>query len=187
MRTATISPVRRVADRSERLAEQRPGAFGRSEVCRRKHGEHDRVIATDLDEGHASVDQARDHVGELLIAPGDEDGSVSAEISFQQSIGFLRVASPTGPWPKRQSAPGFLPAPPCQIRTRSRQQLPQSRRAMPALILTVLPVTARGQCPFQTSPFSTLASFVRRAIEGFRRPSWQHRSAVGVRTLSAAP
>ncbi|WP_156932544.1 hypothetical protein [Mesorhizobium sp. LSJC255A00] len=89
MRTATISPVRRVAGSRKRLAEQRPGAFGRSEVRRRKHGEHGRVIATDLDEGHASVDQARDHVGELLTPPGDEDGAVSAEIAFQQSIGFF--------------------------------------------------------------------------------------------------
>src|SRR3954469_21891969 len=102
LRTATISRCDGWPDRSERLAEQRPGAFGRSEVCRRKHGEHDRVVATDLDEGHASVDQARDHVGELLTAPGDEDGAVSAEIAFQQSIGFLRVASPTGPLAQRQ-------------------------------------------------------------------------------------
>jgi len=58
---------------------------------------------------------------------------------------------------------------------------------MPALILTALPVTTRGRCPFQATPFSTLASFAQRAIEGFCRPSWQHRSAVGVRTLSAAP
>jgi len=58
---------------------------------------------------------------------------------------------------------------------------------MPALILTVLPAFARGHRPFQTTPVSTLAGFARRAIEGFRRPSWQHRSAVGVRTLSAAP
>ena len=60
-------------------------------------------------------------------------------------------------------------------------------RAMPALILTVLPVATRGQRPFQTTPISTLAGFAQRAIEGFHRPSWQHRSAVGVRTLSAAP
>jgi hypothetical protein len=43
------------------------------------------------------------------------------------------------------------------------------------------------QRPFQTTPVSALAGFALRAIEGFRRPSWQHRSAVGVRTLSAAP
>jgi hypothetical protein len=38
---------------------------------------------------------------------------------------------------------------------------------MPALMLTVLPATTRGQRPFGTTPVSTLASFVQRAIEGF--------------------
>ena len=33
-------------------------------------------------------------------------------------------------------------------------------------MLTVLPATTRGQRPFGTSPVSTLASFVQRAIEG---------------------
>ncbi|ESY89104.1 hypothetical protein X739_03360 [Mesorhizobium sp. LNHC220B00] len=58
---------------------------------------------------------------------------------------------------------------------------------MPALILTVLPEATREQHPFQTTPVLALAGFALRAIEGFCRPSWQHRSAVGVGTLSAAP
>ena len=55
---------------------------------------------------------------------------------------------------------------------------------MPALILTVLPATTRRQRPFQTTLVLALAGFALRAIEGFCRPSWQHRSAVGVGTLS---
>jgi len=58
---------------------------------------------------------------------------------------------------------------------------------MPALILTVLPATTRRRRPFQTTLVLALAGFALRAIEGFCRPSWQHRSAVGVGTLSAAP
>lgn len=95
------------------------------------------------------------------------------------------------PWSrsKRQSAPGFLPAPPCQITTQSRQQLPQSRRAMPALILTVLPAVAREQRPFQTTPVSTLAglpsapskdlpSFMAASVR--RRRSHAFRGPVGL-------
>ncbi|MER8955960.1 hypothetical protein NKH98_25220 [Mesorhizobium sp. M0833] len=75
--------------RRKRVAEQGACTFGNLDFVVGKHGDHDLVIAADLDEGDALADQARDHVGEHLIAPGDEDRAVGAEIALQQSVGLV--------------------------------------------------------------------------------------------------
>ncbi len=104
--------------------------FGSGHLSARQHRHQDLVIAVDLDEGHAFVDQPRDHIGKSLRRLGDKDGSVGAEGAFPvDAVSYaFRCVSATN-WlaacSKKQSALGFLPAPPCQIRTRSRQQLPK--------------------------------------------------------------
>ena len=130
----------------------------------------------------------------------DRNASVVSVDMFQFGTG-LPVPAETGCWrgesrrcdwralrcTKKTVGAGISPSASLSDQDTISAATPERCRARSALILTVLPVATRGQRPFQTTPISTLAGFAQRAIEGFSRPSWQHRSAVGVGTLSAAP
>ena len=70
------------------VGEQQGGAGRRLDRIVRQHGHQDFVVAADLDEGDATRDQPRDHVGEHLVAPGDEHRAVDAEIALQRGIRF---------------------------------------------------------------------------------------------------
>src|SRR5262245_20277725 len=78
--------LRRV--RWEWVSEKRARAFGCRNLVAAQDRYQDFVIAADLDEADALVDQPWDHVGEDLIALGDEDSAVVGEVAFEESVRF---------------------------------------------------------------------------------------------------
>ncbi len=89
--------------------------------------------------------------------------------------------------PKRQSAPGFLPAPPCQIRALVTAPLPRKAGRRTGLDFD-------GPCNRVSRRFricQTAPAFPEGSADAPSKDltglSWQHRSAVGVCTLPAAP